>query len=111
MVGRGTFGNPWVMREIVDAVRNTTVPDAQPQAPKHFSYQALATSNLSFAQKIPFILEHCELAVRLKGEKRGMLEMRRHLASYVRGQPGAAEMRSRLVLAEKIEDVKAVLCV
>ncbi|OGJ57454.1 hypothetical protein A2881_05680 [Candidatus Peribacteria bacterium RIFCSPHIGHO2_01_FULL_55_13] len=66
---------------------------------------------MSFDQKIPFILEHCELAVRLKGEKRGMLEMRRHLASYVRGQPGASEMRARLVVAEKIDDVKAVLCV
>ncbi|MEK7122537.1 MAG: hypothetical protein AAB855_01640, partial [Patescibacteria group bacterium] len=79
--------------------------------PKHLSHQQLAASNLSFDQKIPFILEHCELAIRLKGEKRGMLEMRRHLASYVRGQPGAAEMRARLVVAEKIEDVKAVLCV
>jgi tRNA-dihydrouridine synthase B len=70
----------------------------------------LQPATISFSEKIPFILEHCELAVRLKGEVRGMLEMRRHLASYVRGQPGAAEMRARLVRAEKIDDVKAVLC-
>jgi tRNA-dihydrouridine synthase B len=112
MVGRGTFGNPWVMAEICDALRHREkVTGYGLRVPKHFSHQELAASNLSFDQKIPFILEHCELAIRLKGEKRGMLEMRRHLASYVRGQPGAAEMRARLVVAEKIEDVKAVLCV
>ncbi len=109
MVGRGTFGNPWVMAEIVEALyakvygSECLVHDAENGEP--------GTRNVSFAEKIPFILEHCELAVRLKGEVRGMLEMRRHLASYVRGQPGAAEMRARLVRAEKIEDVKAVLCI
>ncbi|MBM3228252.1 tRNA-dihydrouridine synthase [Candidatus Peribacteria bacterium] len=97
MVGRGTFGNPWVMAEICEAL--------------HRKADSCQLSAISFQDKIPFILEHCELAVALKGEKRGMLEMRRHLASYVRGQPGAAEMRAQLVRAEKIEDVKAVLCV
>jgi len=77
----------------------------------HRKADSCQLSAISFQDKIPFILEHCELAVALKGEKRGMLEMRRHLASYVRGQPGAAEMRAQLVRAEKIEDVKAVLCV
>lgn len=96
MVGRGTFGNPWVMAEICEAL--------------HRKADSCQLSAISFQDKIPFILEHCELAVALKGEKRGMLEMRRHLASYVRGQPGAAEMRAQLVRAEKIEDVKAVLC-
>lgn len=112
MVGRGTFGNPWVMGEICEALSPTRSLRSQPspngggQSP-----QGTGGGDLSFAQKIPFILEHCELAVRLKGEKRGMLEMRRHLASYVRGQPRAAEMRARLVVAEKMDDVKAVLCV
>ena len=103
MVGRGTFGNPWVMRDIVDALKNRNVEidhgSISPSAPK------------TFAEKIPWILEHCELAVRIKGEKRGMLEMRRHLASYVKGVDGAKEMRERLVRAERIDDVKAVLCV
>jgi tRNA-dihydrouridine synthase B len=96
MVGRGTFGNPWLMADIVAALRG------------EFTQSTVATR--SFEEKIPFILEHCELAVRTKGEHRGMLEMRRHLASYVKGVDGAREMRERLVRVEKIEDVKAVLC-
>jgi tRNA-dihydrouridine synthase B len=96
MVGRGTFGNPWVMRDILDAFNNRDA--ANP-----------TVSSLSFEQKVPFILEHCELAVRHKGEKRGMLEMRRHLASYVKGFDGAAELRARLMTVEKLEDAKMML--
>ena len=64
---------------------------------------------LSFEEKIPFIIEHCELAVKVKGERRGMLEMRRHLASYVKGIDGASDLRAQLVRVEKVEDVKAIL--
>lgn len=96
MVGRGTFGNPWLMRDIVDALYAGKIGCTRDQ--------------LSFTDKIPLILEHCELAVKTKGEQRGMLEMRRHLASYVRGIEGASEMRALLVRVERIADVKAVLC-
>ncbi|MBU0458284.1 tRNA-dihydrouridine synthase [Patescibacteria group bacterium] len=63
---------------------------------------------LTFTQKIPLILEHCELAVKLKGEKRGMLEMRKHLASYVKGIDGAKELRAKLVRVESIDEVKDI---
>ena len=66
---------------------------------------------LTFSEKIPVILEHCELAVRMKGEKRGMLEMRRHLSSYVKGFDGAREMREKLVRVERLEEVKEILYV
>lgn len=96
MVGRGTFGNPWVMADIVSALqtRAAAVP---------------TISAMSFAEKIPMIVEHCELAVRIKGEKRGMLEMRRHLSSYVKGFEGAADLRSKLVRVESLAEAKALL--
>lgn len=97
MVGRGTFGNPWLMRDIVDALIHN----------KRVSEPSIAA--LSFEEKIPFIIEHCELAVNVKGEKRGMLEMRRHLASYVRGVDGASGLRAQLVRVESVADVKAIL--
>jgi tRNA-dihydrouridine synthase B len=97
MVGRGTFGNPWLMREIVDALRG---------APFNVSG---ASNALTFEEKIPVILEHCELAVRLKGERRGILEMRRHLSSYVKGFDGAREMREKLMRVENFQDVREIL--
>lgn len=93
MVGRGTFGNPWVMREISAALSGKDAEGAP----------------LSFAEKFPFIIEHCRLAVAVKGERKGMLEMRRHLASYVRGLPGAAELRSALVRVESVKEVERIL--
>lgn len=96
MIGRGTFGNPWLMREVIDALQTGTAPD-KPAAPA------------TFQGKIPFILEHCELAVRIKGEKRGMLEMRRHLSSYVKGFDGASELRAKLVLVETVDGARELL--
>ena len=73
------------------------------------SIPAPTVHRLSFQEKIPFILEHCELAVRIKGERKGMLEMRRHLSSYVKGFDGASEMRQKLVRVETLSEAKALL--
>jgi len=98
MVGRGTFGNPWVMKDIVDAV----IHGKEPGEP--------TVNTISFEEKIPFIIEHCCLAVKVKGQKRGMLEMRRHLASYVKGIDGASDLRAKLVRVESVEEVESILC-
>ncbi len=97
MVGRATFGNPWVMTEICDALQRV---DSEKMQTEHVK---------TFADKIPFIIEHCRFAVAHKGERRGMLEMRRHLASYVKGIPGAAELRAKLVRVESVEEVENIL--
>ncbi len=102
MIGRGTFGNPWVMGEIVEALYKKAGIDRLLQ-------DGLQTPQ-TFQERIPMILTHCELAVKTKGEQRGMLEMRRHLASYVKGFDGASEMRQKLVHVETFEGAKAILC-
>jgi len=96
MIGRGTFGNPWIMRDVVDALHGKKVECTR--------------DTMSFEEKIPFILEHCKYAVQMKGERRGMLEMRKHLANYVKGIDGAARLRAKLVRVERVEDVEAILC-
>jgi tRNA-dihydrouridine synthase B len=93
MVGRGTYGNPWVMAEICDAFAGKDAP----KVPK------------TYAEKLPMIIEHCELSVAIKGERLGMLEMRRHLSSYVKGFDGASDLRSKLVRVEKLQEAKALL--
>lgn len=95
MVGRGTFGNPWVMKDIADALEQKAAGNT--------------VATMSFTDKVPFILEHCELAVRIKGERTGMLEMRRHLSSYVKGFDGASEMRQKLVRVETLKEAKEIL--
>ncbi len=95
MVGRGTMGNPWLLKEIRDAL----------------SKQSESVTPITLQEKIPFILRHCELAVRHKGERRGIVEMRRHFAGYVKGFDGAKEMRMRLMTAESLNDVEGILSV
>ncbi|MFH1444543.1 MAG: tRNA-dihydrouridine synthase [Candidatus Peregrinibacteria bacterium] len=97
MMGRGTIGNPWLCRDICDAFAGKGIRSTKDE--------------MSFEQKIPFILEHCALAVKTKGERKGMLEMRTHLAHYVKGIEGAKELRARLVRVETLEDVRRILCV
>lgn len=102
MVGRGTFGNPWLLRDIADAFTAMRAEQAnrKPQS---------TVQRLTFAEKVPFILMHCELSVRLKGEHRGILEMRRHFCGYVKGFEGASAMRQELMKVEKINDVVSIL--
>lgn len=97
MVGRGTFGNPWLLKDICDAFSGKE------------STQTDTSQRLQFTEKIPYILDHCEIAVKLKGEKRGMLEMRRHFCGYVKGFEGAKELRQQLMLTESLSETKALL--
>src|SRR3989338_3675891 len=95
MVGRGTMGNPWLLKEIANALGQKFSPTPSP---------------FPFQEKIPFILKHCALSIHSKGEKRGILEMRRHLSGYVRGIDGAKEKRERLMHAETLKEVEGILC-
>lgn len=120
MVGRGTIGNPWLPKDIADAfedrlrlqVTGSTLSDHAQSATCSVppcNERIPTAQRLTFAEKIPFILEHCALAVKTKGERRGMLEMRTHLAHYVKGMEGAKELRARLVRVETLEDVRRIL--
>jgi len=79
MIGRATFGNPLIMRNIYDAF----YPDK--------ANKSTLPNRFELAKK------HVALSVKTKGEKRGILEMRKHLAMYFKGFPHAATYRSRLV--------------
>jgi len=127
MIGRGTVGNPWLMRDVCGALNSQRVEKSKSRKVNKsldpstfrpfdfstfrlFDFQMSAVSEPTFPEKIPIILRHCELAVELKGEKRGMLEMRKHLASYTKGFDGARELRARLVKVETLGEVGEILC-
>lgn len=98
MVGRGTFGNPWILRDIADALRG-----------KRSTNAPCLDARMLYNERLPYILEHCELSVRMKGERRGVLEMRRHLSSYIKGFDGAKELRMRVMEIEDLGALKHVL--
>ncbi|MFH0770571.1 MAG: tRNA-dihydrouridine synthase [Candidatus Peregrinibacteria bacterium] len=109
MVGRGTFGNPWLLGDICRCFSRTEQAESGERIAVSTSCEVPTVEKLELAEKIPVILEHCRLAVKVKGEKRGMLEMRRHLANYVKGFSGAADLRAKLVRVKSVRAVEDIL--
>lgn len=91
MVGRGALGNPWIFQELENAFENK--PWVVP----------------SFKDKLEIIKRHINLECELKGERTGILEMRKQLAWYIRSVPGASKLRQKLVKAVSAEEVFAIL--
>lgn len=79
MVGRASYGNPWIFSEIVHAVDGT--PFTQPD---------VETRLREMLRHIRMILDHSE-----KTEQLAMREARKHALWYLRGYPGAAAFRAR----------------
>ncbi|MDR1061188.1 MAG: tRNA-dihydrouridine synthase [Clostridiales bacterium] len=71
-------------------------PGASPAAP-------------SLAEKKAAMRRHMILAIELKGERAGVLEMRKHLAWYVRGMRNAAAIKNRIFALSDAESILACI--
>lgn len=91
MIGRATLGNPWLIAEIVAAIRGETYV-----RPK------------DIWEKLPLIRDHFALAVEIMGEQHGMKEMRKHLAAYFKGFFGASGYTQKVMEARSAAAVVAV---
>ncbi len=80
MVGRASIGYPWIFNEI-----------------KHFLATGEKLAAPSIAQRAEACRKHFEFSVKWKGEKLGVLEMRRHYTNYFKGIPNFKEDRMELV--------------
>ena len=80
MIGRGTFGNPWLIRDLVDYFSGKTT-------------EALPTK----AEKIAMIRKHFNELLAIKVEKIAVLEMRTLAAWYVKGFSYGKEFKQKLV--------------
>lgn len=101
-IARGAWGRPFIFEEIKDSLSNieTSRRDVSIFDNEFEKY------NLKFIKKI--MLEHAELIYKDKGQT-GKFEMRKHLAWYVKGFPGASELRRKLVMAENLEEIREIL--
>ncbi len=88
MVGRASFGHPWIFREI-----------------RHFLDTGELLPPLSVAERVSLAKRHLALSIELKGESRGVFEMRRHLSCYFKGLPDFKETRIRLVTTTDVSEL------
>lgn len=80
MIGRAAIGYPWFFREV-----------------KHFLQTGDMLAPPAIEERVAVCREHLLKSVEWKGEKLGILEMRRHYAAYLKGLPHAKDYRMRLV--------------
>lgn len=80
MVGRASIGYPWIFNEI-----------------KHFIKTGEHLATPTIEQRVNVAKRHLEMSIKWKGEKLGIVEMRRHYANYFKGIPHLKEFRIKLV--------------
>ena len=87
-VARGALGNPWIFAAI-DSVMKGEDPPSPPSA----------------ADKVGMMLRHARLICEDKGEYRGISEVRKHTAWYMKGMRSAAAFRARLTRIASLDEL------
>ena len=88
MVGRASFGHPWIFREI-----------------RHYLDTGEEMPPMSVNDRVALARRHLQLSLDLKGEPRGVFEMRRHLSCYFKGLTDFKETRIRLVTTTDVQEI------
>lgn len=92
MIGRAAIGYPWIFREV-----------------KHFLQTGELLAPPTTAERVSNCMKHFERSLDWKGEKLGILEMRRHYSNYFKGYPNFKEYRMRLVGENEPAKILAIL--
>ena len=87
MIGRGSFGNPWIFREIIYYL------ETGEKLPKPTN-----------EEKLEIIKKHIELAVKEKGEI-AVKELRKHIAWYTKNLKNSCEFRNKINTIEQEDEL------
>lgn len=93
MIGRGVMGNPWLIRDLVD----------------YFVKGLEEPVKVSYKEKIDMCFRHLDYLMELKSEKVAVLEMRSHIAWYIKGMPDSVEVKVRCFKATTADEIKNIL--
>ena len=83
MIGRSAIGNPWIFNEIKAYIKEN----------KHIKKPSLN-------DRIETVKKHLDFSIKWKGERLGLIEMRRHYTNYFRGMDNFKKHRIKLILSE-----------
>jgi len=92
MIGRGVLGNPWLIRDIVNYLEDGALPKV-----------------ISKDEKIDMCIKHMNYLLSFKDEKTAVLEMRSHIAWYLKGLDGVNEVKKEIFKATTEKDVLEIL--
>ena len=89
MIGRGSFGNPWIFRNI-----------------KHYLETGEKLPPPSNEEKLKVIEKHIELAVEEKGEEVAVKELRKHISWYTKNLKNSSEFRAMMNKIESKDELE-----
>ena len=92
MIGRASIGNPWIFREI-----------------KHYFNTGEILPPPTIEERVEAAKQHLKMSIEWKGERLGVVEMRRHYTNYFRGFPNIKPFRSQLVTEFDPNNVNQIL--
>ena len=92
MIGRAAIGYPWIFNEI-----------------KHYFVTGELLPSPTIADRVEAAKNHLLWSVEWKGERQGVVEMRRHYANYFKGIPNFKEHRHKLVTLDASQEVVKAL--
>jgi tRNA-dihydrouridine synthase len=88
MIGRATFGNPWIFAEAKAALQGLPIPERPP-----------------LAKRVDVAVRQFELAFEDKGEHIACLEARKHFAWYLKGVAHSSYYKAQISALNTMEDV------
>jgi nifR3 family TIM-barrel protein len=92
MLGRGTLGNPWLIAQIADLMEGREMRPVP-----------------SAADRLRYCIVHYRAMIDEWGEARAVPQMRKHVALYLKGIPGAAVLRERMMRIDPAEEAIATI--
>lgn len=88
MIGRGAYGRPWLLGQVMHWLNGGDALDDPP-----------------LSEQLALILEHYEAMLDHYGEMTGVRMARKHLGWYTKGLPGSAEFRNRVNFVDDAAEV------
>ena len=92
MIGRGCLGNPWLIRDLVNYFEDGILP-----------------VKVTYEDKINMCFHHLDYLMKIKCEKVAVLEMRSHIAWYIKGMPDCVMVKNECFKATSVSEIKNIL--
>lgn len=89
MIGRGAYGRPWIFEQT-----------------KHFLATGEHLPDPCLEERVEILLEHLDLSIQLKGERRGSLEMGKHYGNYLKGVRNVKYLKSALRNLSQYQEIR-----
>jgi tRNA-dihydrouridine synthase B len=92
MIARGAIGNPWIFKEAKELLAGGRI-----------------STVINEETKIQTCLKHLRLAIKIKGERRGVIEHRKFYSGYLKGLYNVSQIRQTLMLQTEYNTVEEIL--